>query len=185
MRSRELLSKLTLGVAAVGYCILFTLPHLSGQASKPSKDMKQLPKFEDYPVTEDWRGPASPVQLNSREERLFRTYLTEASKKNPDFANQYRFVMWGCGTQCVGGALIDLGTGRVYQPPLASQTSGEEHWIFCTNWDKAHDLAYHVDSRLFILPCGDEVYYFIWEADHFRQLARVPGKWPSRTGANG
>jgi hypothetical protein len=184
MRFRNFLSRSAASITFVGFCILLSLPHLSGQASKPHKDTKQLPKFEDYPVSEEWQGPASPVQLNSREERLFRTYLTEASKKKADFANHYRFVMWGCGTQCVGGALIDLGTGKVFQPPLASQASGEEHWIFCTNWDKAHGLAYHTDSRLFILPCGYEVYYFTWEADRFRQVARVRGTWPSRTGAS-
>jgi hypothetical protein len=134
-------------------------------------EKKSVPKFDDYPVAETWQGTAASVQLTSRSEHLFRTQLREAARKPPDFAGHYRFAIWGCGTQCVGGALIDLGAGKVFQPPLAPKKAGEEHWIFCTDWDKTRGAEYRLDSRLFILHCGEEVYYFIWENSTFREIA--------------
>jgi hypothetical protein len=141
-------------------------------------EKKSVPKFDDYPVTETWQGTAASVQLTSRSEHLFRTHLREAAQKPPDFAGHYRFAIWGCGTQCVGGALIDLGTGKVFQPPLAPKKAGEEHWIFCTDWDKARGANYRLNSRLFILRCGEEVHYFVWENDAFREIAHSPAAKP-------
>jgi len=137
-------------------------------------EKKPMPKFDDYPVTETWQGHAASVQLTSRSEHLFRTQLREAAQKPPDFAGHYRFAIWGCGTQCVGGALIDLETGKVYQPPLASKKAGEEHWIFCTDWDKSKGANYRLNSRLFIFHCGKETHYFVWENETFREIAHSP-----------
>lgn len=137
-------------------------------------EKKSVAKFDDYTVTETWQGPAVPVQLTSHSEHLFRTQLREAAQKPPDFAGHYRFAIWGCGTQCVGGALIDLATGKVFQPPLALKGAGEEHWIFCTSWDKTRGAEYRLNSRLFVLPCSQKVYYFVWENEQFRQIAQTP-----------
>lgn len=83
-------------------------------------------------------------------------------------------MIWGCGTQCVGGALIDLGTGKIFQAPLAHKAPGEEHWIFCVNLDNAHHVSCRLNNRLFVLPCSEKVYYFVRENDQFRQVAHVP-----------
>ena len=39
---------------------------LHGQMGKP------LPRFEDYPVTEEWRGPNAPVKLVTKADRMYR-----------------------------------------------------------------------------------------------------------------
>lgn len=151
--------------------VLFTCALIvSGQVT----ETKSVPKFDNYPVTETWQRAAAPVQLTSRSERLFRTQLREAALKAPDFAGHYRFAIWGCGTRCVGGALIDLGTGKVFQPPLAPKKTGEEHWIFCTDWEKTRGAEYLPTSRLFVLHCAEEVHYFVWEHDSFREIASSP-----------
>ena len=93
----------------------------------PEQNSQKLPKFEDFPVTKAWTGPPAAVKLTSQEERLFRTALREAAKQPPNFAGHFRFVSWGCGTNCLGGAVIDLETGEVVQPPLAKRVRGEEH----------------------------------------------------------
>ena len=155
---------------------------VQAQATNPSKETSR-PRFEDYPVNETWGGTAASVQFKSPSERLFRTQIKEAAKKPPDFAGHYRFAIWGCGTGCVGGAIIDLQSGEVFPPPLARKKAGEEQWIFCTDWSKEHGAEYHVNSSLLILQCGhhfgehqDDVHYLIWKDNRFQQILHVPGK---------
>lgn len=92
-----------------------------------------VPRFEDYPAPTDWHGPAAPVRLVIRSERMFQARLTEGAKKPPVFAGHYSFPGWGCGSVCIAGAIIDLQTGDVYAPPLAQKGwEGAAHWISCT-----------------------------------------------------
>lgn len=155
-------------------CVVSTLPACTLSVGGRGQDKKPVPKFDDYAVTETWQGPAPPVQLISRSEHLFRTQLKEAAQKPPDFAGHYRFAIWGCGTRCVGGALIDLKTGKVFQPPLAHQKRGEEHWIFCTDWDKSKNAEYRSKSRLFVFCCAEMTRYFVWENGAFTEIAHSP-----------
>jgi len=125
------------------------------------------------------------VEFKSPSERLFRTQIKEAAKKPPDFAGHYRFAMWGCGTGCVGGAIIDLQSGAIFRPPLAGKGRGEERWIFCTDSDKEHGVQYRVDSRLLLIRCGhnygdhqDDLHYFVWQDDKFQEILHAPGEEP-------
>lgn len=154
--------------------VVSTLTACALSVGGQGQDKKPVPKFDDYAVTETWEGPAPRVQLVSRSEHPFRAQLKEAAQKSPDFAGHYRFAIWGCGTRCVGGALIDLKTGRVFQPPLAHQKPGEEHWIFCTDWDKSKGVEYRLNSRLFVFRCGEVSRYFVWESDAFTEIAKQP-----------
>jgi hypothetical protein len=84
--------------------------------------------------------------------------------------------------------LLDLQTGDVYQLPLAKTNGrGWERWIMCTASFEGADDEFHIDSRLMIVRCGmnyserlrknvPDTYYFLWEADHFRQLVYISGK---------
>lgn len=142
-------------------------------------------EIEDYPVAEKWTGPAAPVKLTSPLKRLFRTNLREAAKKPPNFAGHYSFTYWGCGTRCVGGAIVDLQTGSVFPLPLAGKGTGEEYWIFCVSLYDKGGVEHHLDSRLMIIRCGGmadeeavntpDEYYFLWETDHFRRLLVIKG----------
>src|SRR5215472_13294385 len=71
----------------------------------------RIPEFVDYPARTDWHGPPAPVKLLTSSERMFRTYLTEASKQPRHFAGHYRIVCRGCGFLCGASAVIDLQTG--------------------------------------------------------------------------
>lgn len=74
---------------------------------------QRLPHFKDYPVSKVYTGVNAPVVLK-RDDRMFRTRLREASKEKPNFAGHYIVTIWGCGTSCVMGAVVDAKTGRVY-----------------------------------------------------------------------
>lgn len=73
---------------------------------------RRAPRFEDYPVREVYKGRNAPVRL-TRDDRLFRTRLRDAARQRPNFAGHYVVAYWGCGTECVAGAAVDVKTGRV------------------------------------------------------------------------
>lgn len=142
---------------------------------------ESLPNFKTFPALEVWKGPPAPLRLLGRDERMFRSNLRTAANLPPNFAGHYHFTTWGCGTRCLAGAVIDLRTGTIFQPPLAADVTGEEHWIFCTDWNDEHTVEYRRDSRLMIIRCGGtetdahgtsvpEVYYFVWEHNDFRLI---------------
>jgi hypothetical protein len=82
MRFRECLSRVTFTILVAGTCALLNVPQLSGQASRTGKHTKPLPRFEDYPVTEHWEGPTSPVQLIPRRSDCFAHILERLRKKD-------------------------------------------------------------------------------------------------------
>jgi hypothetical protein len=145
-----------------------------------------VPRFHDYLVEETWQGPNAPVKLKTHAQRMFRTILTGASKERANFAGHYRFEIWGCGTECNAGALIDLQTGDVFPPPLAGKGSGWEYWIISPSMFEASGIDFHANSRLMILRCGYErdrrgnnipdVFYFVWDGQHFAEVLRDPAR---------
>ena len=145
------------------------------------------PKFEDFPAPADWKGAATELKLTNRSERLFRTRLLQASKEPPNFATHYRLTVWGCGSQCISGAVIDLTTGEVIAPPLAKSGNAWMSFNVCQSAYEGSGVEVRPDSRLMILRCGlnydqqlqrnvPDVYYFLLEGNGFRKLAQLHGK---------
>lgn len=142
-----------------------------------------VPRFEDFQADVDWHGPNVAVQLNSASERMFRTRLTDAAKEPPNFAGHYRFAGWGCGSICGAGAIVDLQTGAVYQPPLGGRGQGWDRWISCPAMFDGTGYKYRLDSRLMIVRCGSsfnehgknwpDVYYLLWEGTQFKELLHI------------
>lgn len=92
----------------------------------------------------------------------FRTRIKDAyAAGTPDFASYYITVIFGCGTSCIMGMMMDVRDGKIYGLPLGEETScmfAEDRAIFDLN------------SRLFIAsickesPEDQNVYYhaFVW-----------------------
>ena len=145
------------------------------------RPVSQPPQFEDYPVNESWHGTAPPLNLTSRWDRMFRTRLTNAAKEPPNFAGHFHFVTWGCGSECVSGAVIDLQNANIFAPPLATATA---HFSVCQSAYENSGIEHRADSRLMIVRCGlnysellqrnvPDVYYFLWEGARFRELLHI------------
>lgn len=101
----------------------------------------KIPQFKDYAVSETFTGKNAPMVI-TKNNRDFRTRLKEAAKRKPDFAGRYVVAIWGCGTACVAGALVDAKTGKVYFLPGAIHDfEGDE------NLDP---VVYRLNSRLII-----------------------------------
>jgi hypothetical protein len=87
-------------------------------------------EFARYPADRALVGrPARPDVAKGRARR-YRTVLREAAREGPNFNGHYRVAWWGCGTNCIEWAVIDLRTGKVWFPSSAAlscwSTEGDE-----------------------------------------------------------
>ncbi|MFZ5867293.1 MAG: hypothetical protein ACOYXY_15520 [Thermodesulfobacteriota bacterium] len=55
--------------------------------------------------------------------RTYRTRLREGAAKGPNFAGHYTVVRWGCGTDCIEFAIVDVISGAVFFPPFLTVQS--------------------------------------------------------------
>jgi len=100
------------------------------------------PRFGDYPAIGKYNGKNSALVL-TKNDREFRTRLQTAARLPPNFAGHYIVTAWGCGTECLAGAVIDANSGAVQWFP---------HTICCwgDTGDKFRPIDYRLDSRLIV-----------------------------------
>ena len=108
-------------------------------------------QFENYKAA----GPRkfSKAKIDFKSNATARNYKTEISRdyaasKRADFAGCYIISLWGCGTGCMRGAMVDVRDGKVYDLPL-DETN---YHAGCIIEDENDDccLVYASDSKLFI-----------------------------------
>lgn len=104
-----------------------------------------IPRFNDYPVNERYTGKTAPLVL-SRAARQFRTRLRQAAAEKPNFAGRFIVTTWGCGTECIEGAIIDAKTGRVFMLPFSLCC-----WAPGTVDDNFKPLEFRLNSNLIAL----------------------------------
>src|SRR5919109_5383372 len=130
-------------VDAIRLAIITLLIVSSLNAQLPSANQKRAPRLEDYPVSDGYNGSPAPLKLTKLDEMQIRERLTDYSKRVANFAGHYEFVMWGCGTNCTAGAIVDLKTGAVHSAPLSEKTKwlpGWERWGICArSWPESID----------------------------------------------
>jgi hypothetical protein len=91
----------------------------------------QLPRFEDYPVTDVFKGtPAAPIFATAEQGR-FRGLISDGvthgigvlregkEQPGPNFAGRYIAITWSCGSPCGRMAIVDAATGNIYNAPLS------------------------------------------------------------------
>lgn len=104
----------------------------------------KLPGFEDYSVPENFTGQPAAAKIVGRDARMYRTRITEDAKNGPNFAGHYTVVTWGCGSDCLGFAIVDAKTGTVYFP--------EGFWaVLRIPFQTETHFDFKKDSRLLII----------------------------------
>jgi hypothetical protein len=79
-----------------------------------------MPTFADYPARVSAPAVPAPVDLSSLDgARRYRTRLREGAAEGPNFAGAFRFVSWGCGTECQSSMVVSSKTGRVFRAPTS------------------------------------------------------------------
>jgi len=128
----------------------------SGVASAESLSCPaDLPRLADYAVDSIFRGKPAAVDFTSDpDSREYRTVLTRAAARGPNFAGHYTIATWGCGSPCQSNVILDAGTGRI----VASFNSNV-------------GAAYRVDSRLLIVNPPDSAGCYDRECAYCRPVA--------------
>jgi hypothetical protein len=154
-----------------------------------------IPRFEDYPVTEVFKGsPAVPI-LATPEDRMYRTRIREGVSKGwgvirdgkeqpgPNFAGHYFAIEWGCGVPCVMMVVVDALTGKIYHLPLAVGTKGSQKIGVPFFGLRSAEVNFRPTSRLLTMDtCPEQSekpdaacysHYFLWENNAWKLLRRV------------
>jgi len=139
-----------------------------------SSSQNKVPHFKDYPVSEVYVGKNAPLVL-SRDDMRFRTRLREAANEKPNFAGHYILAAWGCGAECLMGAVIDAKTGKVYWLP---------HTTCCWGFDvdeKFQPIEFRLNSSLIVSSGlrnekeGDNgAHFYKFENGRFVHLRSIP-----------
>lgn len=99
---------------------------------------QDAPKFLQF-AEEIYAGPHAPVRLVTKDDRAFATRLKQAAAQPVNFAGHYILATWGCGAECLGGAVIDARSGKVAFLPYS---------VCC--WGEGDPFYYRKDSRLIV-----------------------------------
>jgi hypothetical protein len=133
------------------------------------------PRFKDYPAGKMYKGATAPLVL-THNDLAYKTRLKWAAKnQKPNFAGHYILISWGCGAECVEGAVIDAKTGKVYWWKFTICCWG-------TSVDeKFKPIEFRADSRLLVFSGarnekdGDAgVHFYQIENGRFVHIRSVP-----------
>jgi hypothetical protein len=169
------------------------------QSQAQTQTASPLPRFEDYPVTEIFRGiPAAP-QLVTATERMYRTVIRNGVSKGfgvmrdgkeqpgPNFAGHYMAVEWACGSPCGMMAIVDAVTGKIYSPPISdgfllpslpTAVPGDpDHFM---PW--VAKVEFRPNSNLMIVKANPDLskgrrnytHYFLWKHNRWNLLRQIP-----------
>lgn len=127
----------------------------------------QSPAFQKYPVSKVYAGPQARARVARNSPAWkFRTRIREAAQQHPNFAGHYVFTTWGCGSECLHYAIVDVLTGAVYFDNVALT------WWGATTPEPFTPLDFRVTSSLVIFTgvLGAEskntTYYFRFSQGH-------------------
>jgi hypothetical protein len=101
------------------------------------------------------------------------------AEEGPNFAGRYTVALWGCGSSCNGGALVDEKTGEVLALPFSHIGADPGRFGDGTVAFRDKMVSFRKDSRLFAFRgcpeddgtlCG--AYYYEWTGSQFKLLKK-------------
>jgi hypothetical protein len=107
-----------------------------------------------------------------------------AAKEKPNFAGKYHMAIWGCGSGCATGALIDLAAGVTYRLPFDFEAGRREPGWFEDCNMVGPEIDFHLNSRLLVVRCSGrwdkarntaiiDTHYMIWTGSRFEPVVRI------------
>jgi hypothetical protein len=122
-----------------------------GSAEAPTPDTiaqlspRDAAAFSRYAVAE-YAGPIVRPDFNGRDRsaRMFRTRVLDGVSEGPVFAGRLAVALFGCGTDCSMGYVIDVSTGRVFPLPVGGENQPDLSLLYVkdsalmrANWNSA------------------------------------------------
>jgi hypothetical protein len=140
----------------------------------------KVPQFRDFPVRSISQGKNATPILDDARKRNYRTRIRETRDEKTNLAGRYVLTVWGCGSGCLTGAVVDASNGNVTMLPFALATAfvGDEEAI-------GPDFYHRPNSALIVFggkfepedgiwndPSGGMggYHYFVFQDGRFRYL---------------
>jgi hypothetical protein len=122
---------------------------------------KRVPRFEDYPVADAFRGKSADPILETQEQKDGATYYRAVAEYGANFAGHYAVVALTCGNACSMVDFLDAKTGKIVPGPFSNSGWKQYH-------DAFRDIEFRRDSRLIVFagsiddkrPLGWHFYLF-------------------------
>jgi len=124
--------------------------------------------FAEFPGDSLYQGERAKPQLNTPEKKQYRTQIIEAVKSNSVFNGHFVIAEWGCGSNCLELAIVDIQNGEVLMlrhsmPNCVIPMEGAD--------GKLHWVDYRADSHAFYISrCGLDVAEGCAEDEYQRNL---------------
>jgi hypothetical protein len=139
--------------------------------------------YSDYPITNIYTGKPAKLNLASNKNaRSFKTRLNEGLQDGVNFAGSYSIVTWGCGTECMAGAMVNVQTGQVIDLPEVGFEQGIQKdsalYVVNPNPDEPAinpatgeaDIDYETGKPYPRYPSYAETNYYQWNGNSFIKL---------------
>jgi hypothetical protein len=114
---------------------------VSGYCGAPAAT--DTPNFDDYPVATVYQGKIAAPILSTSELKQYATRIKNAAKGKVNFAGQFILTAWGCGSECLMGAVLDAKSGKVALIPFTICCWGAVD-------EKFNPIEYRLKSRLIV-----------------------------------
>jgi hypothetical protein len=132
------------------------------------------PTFVDFAASSSYDGNSSMPKLSTPEARQYRTRLTEASSQKANFSGHYIVAQWGCGTECISGAVLDALSGEVTFFPFG--------YVCCWGNVKSdfEPISFRQSSRLIVFSGQLRgkgllgMHYFTFDNGRFKLVRSIP-----------
>ncbi len=131
------LAQLAIGIFRFPLATWFIL--ISGCAQV---DSQRVPRFEDYPVSEIFKGTPAIPKLRTPLEQSYADEIKAGveygyvvvrdgkKERGPNFAGDQIVIHWGCGAPCMRMAVVDSRSGEVHLPPISYPGHGVPSFEF-------------------------------------------------------
>lgn len=171
--------------------VLICLMALMSSSTFAQRDRNNIaPRFEDYKVTELYRGIVKPPNFGDlgryegTDLRCFGGNPSEYRNLTVNFAGRFIIGSCACGSGCRYLFMWDATNGRFYRIPIAPNNPGpfgigERDPVYYKGEE------YHADSSLLVIDgceertCNCGTRYYRWTGKGFELIAKRPSRLPS------
>jgi hypothetical protein len=108
-----------------------------------------VPMFEDYPAEAALDGTPAAPKLDTTQAKLYRSQIRRAAEAGVTFNGHYTIANWGCGTNCMDWAVVDLRSGKVWMGPRQICVVPRLHQHRTPRWIDTSPRS----ALFFIYPC--------------------------------
>lgn len=161
---------LVIVIVLLAAVLIVSLRNHSSTSESTSTQSAQLnPQSSTYPsqTTNPSQGNIVSLDLSTDFARNYKTNLSATLQKPADFDEHYVVANIGCGSGCMGYAVVDKNTGKVYQGP---KDDLDAYAAAYGSIENSGFTQYSLHSNLFKTRDGSGIHTYKFENNQFIKI---------------